>query len=31
MEQKLFSQSCIMPTDSIADRGTKKDNSKSKE
>ena len=31
MEPKLFCQSCTMPIDNIADRGTKKDNSKSNE
>jgi len=29
MEPKLFCQSCTMPIDSIADRGTEKDGSKS--
>ena len=31
MEPKLFCQSCTMPIDNIADRGTEKDGSKSDE
>ena len=31
MEPKLFCQSCTMPIDNIADRGTEKDGSKSNE
>lgn len=31
MEPKLFCQSCTMPIDNIADRGTEKDGSKSSE
>ena len=31
MEPKMFCQSCTMPIDNIADRGTEKDNSKSNE
>ena len=31
METKLFCQSCTMPIDNVADRGTEKDGSKSSE
>jgi len=31
MEPKLFCQSCTMPIDNLADRGTEKDGSKSSE
>ena len=31
MEPKLFCQSCTMPIDSLADRGTEKDGSKNNE
>lgn len=31
MESKLFCQSCTMPIDNLADRGTEKDGSKSSE
>ena len=31
MEPKMFCQSCTMPIDNIADRGTEKDGSKSSE
>ncbi|HEX6190911.1 MAG TPA: zinc ribbon domain-containing protein [Chitinophagaceae bacterium] len=31
MEPKIFCQSCTMPIDNIADRGTEKDGSKSSE
>ena len=31
MEPKLFCQSCTMPIDNVADRGTEKDGSKSSE